>query len=100
MGVYQAKENKLSQYQDLALSLLDQFSFTIDSVPRRENWHTDVMVSVASLISLDEGIKEYHFVVYILLFLAISNQPEFNALVCVHHELGGMVFSYLQLSED
>lgn len=81
-------------------SLLDHLSsFTIDSVPRRENWHVDAMASVASLVPSDKDIEEYHFVVHIRHSPAISDKPESNALMCAHVDLKewySNIYNYLK----
>ncbi|XP_059064439.1 uncharacterized protein LOC131856610 [Cryptomeria japonica] len=62
-GAYRVKQLKLSQYKDLVLTILKQFTtHTINSIPWRENRHANAMASATSLVGPDFGQDEYHFV--------------------------------------
>lgn len=71
-GIYQAKQDKLSQYKDLAVSLLQNFdSYTMEPVPRKNNRHADAMACVASLVSLEDPVVDLKFVIHNLISPAI-----------------------------
>ncbi|XP_057854792.2 uncharacterized protein LOC131064621 [Cryptomeria japonica] len=55
-GAYFVKQLKLSQYKDLVLTILKQFTtYTIDNISWRENRHADAMASATSLVGPDFG---------------------------------------------
>ncbi|GLJ23983.1 hypothetical protein SUGI_0456280 [Cryptomeria japonica] len=73
-GIYQAKQDKLSQYKDLAISLLQNFdSYTMEPVPRKDNRHADAMACVASLVSLEDPLVDLNFVIHNLTSPAIED---------------------------
>lgn len=56
----------------------------INNIPQRENCHIDAMASSTSLVGLDFGQDEYHFVVQVLHSSAISNSAYQDNPICTH----------------
>ena len=76
---YQAKNDKLTKCRGLVVDLLGRFSsFSIQNLPRKDNWHVDSMVSAQSLISLEEGVLDFQFMIHTLSELAILHDTPLN----------------------
>lgn len=74
MRTYQVKQNKLSRYYDLALSLLEKFtSYTMEPTPQKHNQHADAMVCVSSLISIKDPVVDLNFTIHNLSSPTITN---------------------------
>ena len=59
-GGYQIKNDKMTQYRDLALDVLSQFSsYTIQILPRKDNWHANAMASTTSFVCLENNAKNF-----------------------------------------
>lgn len=83
-GVYQAKQDKLSQYRDLALSLLRKFdSYTMEPVSQKDNRHVDAMACGASLVSLDDPLVDLKFTIHNLTTPTIVVNPTDVAYCCI-----------------
>lgn len=82
--VYQAKKDQLSQYIDLALSLLQKFdSCTMEPVTQKHNRHADAMAYVASLVSLEDPLVYLKFTIHNLTSSAIADNPSDVKSCCI-----------------
>ncbi|XP_059068849.1 uncharacterized protein LOC131859272 [Cryptomeria japonica] len=100
-GAYRVKQLKLSRYKDLVLTILKKFiTYMIDNITQRENCHADAMASVASLVGPVSGHDEYCFMVQVLRSLVVSDQTQFDDLMCSHvdsREWFVHIFNYLKI---
>ena len=57
----------MTQYRDLALDVLSQFSsYTIQTLPRKDNRHVECMASTTSLVSLENNTEKFQFTIHTL----------------------------------
>ena len=63
-GGYRTKNDKMTQYRDLALDVISQFSsFMIQILPRKDNRWANTMASIASLVSFENNIDNFQFTI-------------------------------------
>lgn len=83
------------------MTVLEKYDFfTIDSIPQKDNRHSDLMARVTSLISHHDPSKDFTFFIYTIVKPLFEHKTDELLAITIKHSSKwyAMIFDYLKTS--